>query len=161
MRGRKPTPTNLKLVRGNPGKRKIERACPEPEPLFAPPPDWLPEAAAERWRQLMPELARWGLFTRLDADALAIYCNACALYREQMAEAAKAGAVVSTPSGYPMQNPHLAVANKAARVIREFAAEFGLTPVARVRLKGTAQGELPLGDVPAKAANSRWDALDD
>ncbi|MBL8659395.1 MAG: phage terminase small subunit P27 family [Rhodospirillales bacterium] len=161
MRGRKPTPTALKVIRGNPGKRRIEHACPEPEALFAPPPDWLAPLAAERWRQLMPELVRWGLFTRLDADSLAAYCSYYALFRDQLAAAAEVGAVVATPSGYAMTNPHLTNANKAARMMQGFGTEFGLSPAARVRLKGTAQGELPLGDVPAKAAGSRWDALDD
>jgi hypothetical protein len=38
MRGRKPTPTYLKLLKGNPGKRAIRPTVEPPRPAAPPPP---------------------------------------------------------------------------------------------------------------------------
>ena len=38
MRGRKPSPTHLKLVKGNPGKRPLNVSEPEPEAVLPCPP---------------------------------------------------------------------------------------------------------------------------
>ena len=44
MKGRKPTPTHLRIVRGNPGKRAINRHEPQSTPISAtPPPELTPE----------------------------------------------------------------------------------------------------------------------
>ena len=44
-RGRKPTPTAIKELEGNPGKHKINEAEPKPEKKAPPCPKWLePEA---------------------------------------------------------------------------------------------------------------------
>ena len=62
MPGRPPTPTHLKLLRGNPGKRPIR---PEPQPEQPPtppePPDFLTGYAFDEWRRVAPELHRLGL----------------------------------------------------------------------------------------------------
>ena len=82
-RGRKPKPTNLKLIDGNAGKRKIPQAEPAPEPIELPCPNFLeddPVARAE-WDRLMPELRRWGLFTMLDLYYLAGFCQAVSQWR--------------------------------------------------------------------------------
>ena len=62
MRGRKPTPTHLKLVKGNPGKRQIAQAEPERLPTKLACADWLaaiPYAKAV-WDRITDELA-WAL----------------------------------------------------------------------------------------------------
>ncbi|RPI70329.1 MAG: phage terminase small subunit P27 family, partial [Desulfobacteraceae bacterium] len=48
MKGRKPTPTNLKLIRGNPGRRPIDlehEAQPEIPDRPPGPPSYLPQIA--------------------------------------------------------------------------------------------------------------------
>ena len=57
MRGRKPTPTYLKLLKGNPGKRAIRPTVEPPRPAVPPPPpDFLIGYAKEEWVRVSPEL---------------------------------------------------------------------------------------------------------
>lgn len=44
------------------------------------------------------------------------------------------GVIITAPSGYPIQNPWLAVANKAMREMMRVAVEFGMTPSSRSRI---------------------------
>jgi P27 family predicted phage terminase small subunit len=43
--------------------------------------------------------------------------------------------MVRSPSGYPIQNPMLAIANKAQEQCLKILAEFGLTPSSRSRIR--------------------------
>lgn len=45
----------------------------------------------------------------------------------------KYGTVVKSPSGYPIQSPYLAIANKAHEQMTKLLAEFGMTPSSRSR----------------------------
>jgi P27 family predicted phage terminase small subunit len=160
FRGRPAKPTNLKLIEGNPGKRKLETNEPNPEPVLAPPQGWLNAEAKGIWRRLMPELFRWGLVTKLDLDILAMYCDAVAEVHFARRKIARAGYEAKTPSGYRQQSHWIHTRNQAVKRAAELGTHFGLTPAARTRLKGTAQGELfdtPPGETPA--ARSGWDSL--
>jgi P27 family predicted phage terminase small subunit len=143
MRGAPPTPSYLKLLRGNPGKRRIP---PEPTPEVAPacpePPPFLGEYAREEWHRITPELHACRLLTALDIQPLAAYCHAYQTWRtaiEVMARMAQSdpatkGLLIKTKAGEPRRNPVLKVATDAASNMLRFAGEFGLTPVARARL---------------------------
>ena len=48
-KGRKPTPRNLKIVRGNPGKRPMGAREPQPEVNVPEPPDFLGKIAKEHF----------------------------------------------------------------------------------------------------------------
>jgi P27 family predicted phage terminase small subunit len=142
MRGRKPVPTRLKLMAGNPGKRPINRNEPQPAAAFPTcPPELSPVARAE-WERLAPELGELGLITNLDRAALAAYCGAYALWAEAMVAIQKYGTMVKAPSGYPMQSPYIGLANRQAELMIRLSAEFGFTPASRSRIS-TPQ-ELPL-----------------
>ena len=52
-------------------------------------------------------------------------------------ELKKYGPVVKAPSGFPVQSPFLAVANRAMKQTKEFLAEFGMSPSARTRVAVT------------------------
>lgn len=142
QRGRKPTPDHLKVVSGNPGGRPIAGDGPKPERVELPPPGWLDAKAKLVWERLLPHLYRWNLFTALDVDQLAVYCQAVATLDDTAQKIRETGTVVQSPTGFPIQNPYLAIYNRAAEQVRQFGAEFGLSPSARVRLKGVAQGDL-------------------
>lgn len=135
MRGRKPKPTALKLVGGNAGKRPIAAAEPI-APIAIPtcPPHLQGEAKAE-WRRITRELESMRVLSRVDRASLAAYCQAWARWVEAEQMVVQKGTVVKSPSGYPIQNPYLAVANKALEQVIKIAAEFGLTPVSRARVK--------------------------
>jgi P27 family predicted phage terminase small subunit len=45
------------------------------------------------------------------------------------------GPLVKAPSGYPMQSPFLAIANKAFDQMRAMLTEFGMTPSSRTKVR--------------------------
>jgi P27 family predicted phage terminase small subunit len=136
-------PTRLKLLRGNPGHRPIER---EPEPIMAAgvpaPPDDLDEIAAAEWRRIAPEVFRLKLLTIVDTQPLAAYCQAFGRWivaERGIATMAEhdpkfAGLVARNEKGNLIQNPLVVVSREAARDMVKYAGQFGLTPVSRARL---------------------------
>src|SRR6186713_2758454 len=83
MKGRKPVPTALRILRGNPSGRRLpdEPTSPVLDEHTAPP-DWIDAAARHEWRRLVPGLARAGVITELDVDALAAYCSTVADWKQ-------------------------------------------------------------------------------
>ncbi len=133
--GRPPTPTALKILRGNPGKRPLNHEEPQPEPLLPDPPSDLKGEALVEWNTRGPILERLGLMTETDAPAFEGYCRAWGQYKEAESKLAATGMIVSAPSGYPIQNPYLAVANKALAKCMSFWQEYGMTPASRSRVR--------------------------
>lgn len=75
-----------------------------------------------------------GLMTEIDRTALAMYCQSWARWVEAEQEIQENGVIVYTPKGHPIQNPYLAVANRAMTDIRRLLAEFGMTPASRSKV---------------------------
>lgn len=134
MRGRKKTPTNLVLLRGNPGKRALNKEEPKPRQQLPEPPGHLDTGAKREWRRVAPELHQLGLLTVLDVDALAIYCVCWSRWVAATRQLNKEGFVVEGPQG-PRPSPWLTVANTAAKQMLAMAIEFGMTPSSRARIK--------------------------
>lgn len=137
MRGRKPKPTALKLIEGNPGKRKINQNEPKPKQARPTCPAWLSKEAKAEWKRIVPELERLGLLTIVDRAALASYCTAWGHLRqaqEVINKAGPGGPVYRTEAGDIKPMPHVAWANKAMVQIRSFCSEFGLSPSSRCRM---------------------------
>ncbi len=136
MKGRKPTPIALRVLTGNPGKRPLPEN-PSPE-LFeetpAPPPHLGPLAVAE-WERLSGSLVAVGILTTADYASFAAYCQSYGRWAEAESQVAALGLVVKSANGFPIANPYLAVANSALKTLHVFAAELGLTPSSRSRVK--------------------------
>lgn len=147
MRGRKPTPTRIKVLTGNPGKRPINRNEPRPEAVVPLCPVELSEKAKAEWDRLVSELSKLKLITNLDSIALATYCGAYGLWAEATEALQKYGTMVKSPSGYPMQSPYIAVANRQAEIMMRIASEFGLTPASRSKIDQRNERERTLFDV--------------
>ena len=98
--------------------------------------------ARAEWDRIVPELLTAGLLTKLDRAALVGYCVAWGQWIDALDQLRAHGVLVKSPSGYPLQSPYLAIFNRAVEQVRSLGAEFGLSPSARVRLKGVAQGDL-------------------
>jgi P27 family predicted phage terminase small subunit len=144
MPGRRPTPTYLRLLKGNPQHRPIGKAEPEPTvpPSVPPAPEHLYGYALDEWCRVTPELFHMRVLTNADLKVLEAYCTAYGRWRE--AEEALAryraqdpnmhGLVLRTPAGIPTPNPLVNVARKAGLDMLRYAIEFGLTPAARSRI---------------------------
>lgn len=137
-RGRKPKPTALKLIEGNPGNRPLNGDEPNAGPVGEPPAD-LKGVALEKWR----EMARlWRLvLTAADRDQLAEYCRLEAERLEAMKHLAEEGPVAMTAGGAPVQSAWKIILNKCREDMRKIAVEFGGTPASRARVK--SNGEPP------------------
>ena len=77
MRGRKPKPTNLKILNGNPGKRPLNKKEPKPKVTPSGPycPRWPESYAKDEWQRISKELKGLGLLTDIDVTAMAAYCQ--------------------------------------------------------------------------------------
>jgi P27 family predicted phage terminase small subunit len=143
-RGPRPTPTHLRLLRGNPSKRPVNPNEPKPSipEECLPPPKFLEPYAVEEWQRVAPELHRLGLLTVPDVGALAAYCGAYARWRNAEEVLAKIAANDPTMRGLLVKqvgmgatiNPLVKVARLAAADMIRAAGEFGMTPAARSRI---------------------------
>jgi P27 family predicted phage terminase small subunit len=147
MRGRPPKPTRIKVLTGNPGKRPLNPHEPRPEAVVPDCPAALGPVAKQEWERLAGELAKLRILTALDRSALAAYCNAYGLWIEAVEAIGKYGSMVKSPSGYPIQSPYVAIANRQAELMLRIAAEFGFTPASRGRISTPAQKQASLFDV--------------
>ena len=82
QRGRKPKPTAVKQLEGNPGKRQLNAN--EPKPVARAPscPKWLEDDAKKEWRRLAKQMEQLGILTEVDMAAFAGYCQAYARWKE-------------------------------------------------------------------------------
>ena len=137
MRGRPPTPTALKILRGNPGKRALNRNEPTPAPRRSlAPPSWLAgELARREWRRLAPKLSRLGLLSEIDDAALGQYCQLWQRWREAEAALREHGMVIVGNKGAPVLSPYVAIVNRSLAQMRALLVEFGMTPASRSRVK--------------------------
>jgi P27 family predicted phage terminase small subunit len=135
-RGRKPKPTRVKELQGNPGKRKIKKAG-EPKPrsnnvdvakLIG-----IGDLSRAFLDKYAPLLKVEGLLTDIDQPALE-------LMGEHYAIAVKAADIVEHEGlktkddhGLMRKHPLLSVFRDNAIAFRNYAAEFGMTPSARSR----------------------------
>lgn len=140
--GRKTIPTHLKLITGNPGKRRIPTGEPMPERVLPAPPPFLSDEAKVEWGRISEELYRLDLLTGIDRASLAAYCQAYGRWAQAEKAIAKmaerdeltGGLMIKTTNGNAIQNPLVGTAHKAASDMVKYAAEFGMTPSARARL---------------------------
>lgn len=134
QRGRKPKPTAIKVLEGNPGKRKLNDLEPKPDKKAPECPVWLNKSAKDEWNRLSKNLEQLGLLTELDMAAFAGYCQAFARWKEAEEFIEQHGSIVKTPSGYWQQVPQVSIAQSNLKIMLKFCSEFGLTPSSRSRI---------------------------
>jgi P27 family predicted phage terminase small subunit len=140
VRGRKPKSTARRALEGNRGHRPLNAAEPVTAPLddsFDEPPADFDAVAAAEWRRLAPMLRRSQQIGESDRAALEALCMEWSRYKEALKKVAVLGTIVKSPSGYPMQNPYMSVANRALAACNKLWPELGLTPSSRSRVHTT------------------------
>jgi len=134
--GRKPVPTTLRLLRGNPGHRPLDEDEPRAAPKLPPPPVELSAAAKKIWRRDGRKLLALGVMTALDGAAFAAYCQSYARWLEVTALLAKSSVLIKTAEGGYQLNPLLRVARETQDQYTRALVEFGMSPSSRTRVKG-------------------------
>lgn len=134
MAGRKPKPTELKKLDGNPGKRPLNLG--EPTPTVKKPtcPAHLVGEARKEWNRMVKLLMALKLLTEIDRAALAGYCQAWARWIEAEKKIADDGMTIETDKGNLIQSPYVGIANQSMKQMRAFLIEFGMTPSSRSRV---------------------------
>ncbi len=153
--GRPRLPSKVHYLAGNPSKKPTGDLLDEfaPDVELAKCPSHLKADARREYLRLGEELERYGLISSIDRDTLAMIATQWARYvwaenkiRELNEQDPKGerGLVDRSPNGYKVHSVYLQISNKAIEVYTKLAAEFGLTPAARSRVKaGTPQMPLP------------------
>jgi P27 family predicted phage terminase small subunit len=133
--GRKPKPAGLHDLEGTRNRHRNKGQ----EPIFGGVPTCpkhLSKAAKAEWKRVSTELGSTGLLTSVDRAALAAYCSAWARWVEAEEKIKEFGMVAKSPkSGYPIQNPYVSISNTSLDQMRKFAAEFGMTPSSRTKIR--------------------------
>jgi P27 family predicted phage terminase small subunit len=132
--GRKPKPTWLKIVTGNPGHRPLNVDEPQLVGNLAEmaAPAWFSELQRAEWDRVLRDAP---YLKNADRDILVAYCVAVSLYAESVQKVAQFGMLVKAPAtGTPMNSPYYTALNKQARMIKELGSELGLSPASRSRV---------------------------
>ena len=142
--GRRPKPTKVKILEGNPGKRPLNTNEPVPPEGRPSCPQWLNKEAKKEWRRVARDLHEMGLLSKVDRTALAGYCEAYSRYL---------WAVEKCKDGYTYEfynhqfqtkrekMPEEQILRDALNQVKQFCSEFGLTPSSRGRMQVPGQKE--------------------
>jgi len=97
MRGRKPVPTHLKGLNGNPGKRALHQKEPVPAGELVDAPDWMSATQKLSWDYAIEHAPR-GLLKKLDRSVLATWVVAEDLHRQAAEQVEKFGILTKAPN---------------------------------------------------------------
>lgn len=139
--GRRAKPIHLHVVEGNPNRltkaeieaRMAAEARLRPASDKVRPPTWLGKEAKKIFRRLVKEMEQTELWTNVDVDTLAVYCDAVVRYAQASQDIEENGLTVEGARGV-VQNPAVLVASKYASIISRCAAKLGLDPASRASL---------------------------
>ena len=161
MKGRKPKPTALKKLAGNPGRRPLNDKEPKIRKGKPRCPSHLNDYAKTEWRRIASDLYEAGLLTYIDRAMLASYCQSwgrwveAELKLEEMEEQFKIGQVLKTSNDNYVQNAWLGIANRAQDKMNKIAVEFGMSPSSRSRVTVEIGGkEISLAELLFESASS-------
>jgi phage terminase small subunit len=129
--GRRPQATALKILRGNPSKKKLNENEVRPPSGEIEKPAWLSEGASRVWDRTAPICLHMGTLTVADVNVFGAMC-------EGQATLERAAAMKADPET-------LAAATKLEKdflpLVRPYYALFGLEPVSRARISVPKQQE--------------------
>lgn len=163
MKGRKPKPTALKELAGNPGHRPLNKLEPKPEGALPDCPKELRGPEKLAWRVVADEMK--SVLTAADQFVLVAFCVAWGQMLEALRDIRKHGVLVpmpvqagddknqlalnlalagskqELPPAMRVQNPAQSILKNSMLMVQKLAGDLGLTPSARARLK--AESEAP------------------
>ena len=146
-RGRKPNPVQLKVLRGNPGRRRLTASSPLFVAGIPPKPTDLDSDASLEWDRLTRELA--GVLCVADYGILRVAVDAYSMFVQAQRAIKKHGATYETTNseGGRMirQRPEVRILEQSRRAYAMALQEFGATPAQHSRVSPLPSGEEPNG----------------
>jgi P27 family predicted phage terminase small subunit len=135
MKGRKPQPTALRILHGNPSEKRLPQHEPDPQGDLYAAPAWLSDEQRESWVYAI-EHSPARLLKCLDRGVLATWVCAEAAHKEAAQHVAAEGTVVvCEDKGVRIQNPYLRVMTKQAEIMMRSAQLLGFAPAVRPRIE--------------------------
>lgn len=142
VRGRRPTPDHLKLVKGNPGKRKIPADRPKPALGRPVMPAWVAAdpIARGKWEELLEDLTKPGanVLSKQDRHSLEMAAKCYANFRKAQDVIDEKGFTytMETKSGdlIEVQRPEVSIAQKFEAAYRAYTDRYGLSPAMRTKV---------------------------
>lgn len=148
-RGQKPKPTALKLLQGNPGKRRINMQEPQFQSGIPDKPDWFDGYASQEWDRLTSNLNGQRVFTKNDLGILVSICLAYEQMRENLAIIKTLGRSYTVEDMGGNQHykarPECVRYENAQKEYRTLLAEIGFTPSSRSKVKTSPEPVKPKG----------------
>lgn len=133
-RGRKPKPPEIKILTQSRADR-INTNTPAAVAIRPECPDHLCDVAKEEWDRIVPILETFGVLSRTDGTALAIYCATYARWVNATIELSRPGAMTScSETGVEKVSPFVQIASQAEQQMARMLVEFGCTPSSRSRV---------------------------
>ncbi|HRK33037.1 MAG TPA: phage terminase small subunit P27 family [Candidatus Hydrogenedentes bacterium] len=139
--GRNRKPNAIHVLRGNPGRRALNKHEPKfPEIIDVQPPSFLDDEARREWARLSPALCANKLLTEADCAVYAAYCAAWSDFQRASAMLTKHGDMLANGDMlYP--SPYLKMKRDAEAAMVRWAREFGFSPQSRAGLNTSPQEE--------------------
>lgn len=105
-------------------------------------PKHLSKSAKKEWKTVTTELIQAGLLQMIDLTALAAYCQEMGEYWDLLDDIMTNGRTFETEKGYIGQRPEVSMAGKALERAMKIGLRFGITPVARekIRIRDSGKG---------------------
>ena len=154
--GRRPQPTALRMLRGNPGKKKANKNEPRPPAGEVQKPRGLSRAATAVWEELAPICIAMGTLTVADVRPFATLCELQATLQRASAQKDEERYAPFTTKVEDSSDEHspvvvvvdavLKLERDTANALRPYYALFGLEPISRARI------QVPKPEKPA----SKW-----
>jgi len=136
MKGDKPQPTELKILRMTSAKAKklIAKITPTPGPLEEAP-DWMTADQKKAWGYAI-ENAPKGVLKKIDKSILAGFIVAEEIHRIAATELAAKLLIKTSPlqGVLPQPNPYMFIVNRQMMLMMRAASELGFTPCSRARI---------------------------
>ena len=150
MRGRKPNPQRLRILRGNPGKRALKSARSSPFVAGTPEkPAHLTGDASKEWDRLTAQLGGAnGVLCLADRGILEVACSAYAMFMQAHRAIAEHGATYETErDGLKMTRPRpeVRILQQERRAYQAALAELGATPAQHARVSPLPNDSEPKG----------------
>lgn len=136
-RGPRPTPTNLRLLRGESRPSRINENEPVPATRDPEPPgnrEVFTDDMQAVWDRVCRELRLMGMLAGADEDLIYAYCVTTVKYREAVRLVNLSGLVLRGRDGNVVKNPAVQFVRDFGAQLRVLGNEFGFSPAARVGL---------------------------
>lgn len=151
-RGPAPSPTALKLLKGERNQDRLNRNAPKPRGTGPLKPADMDVRAKRVWDRQVKAMRLTGVLTVVDTDNLRAYCEAVARYEAAAKLYAGSGPLVRGQKGELVKNPLHQIIRDNSMLMRLLGRDLGFTPSAREGIQvGDGEGE-------ERSAFAEWEA---